>query len=305
MAEDKNSFIFYTNWLHVFDKLSDEEAGMLIKHMLRYVNDINPVAPNRIIELVFEPLKQVLKKDLKRYKTVIERNRINGSKGGRPKKINGEEEPKKPTGFLGYEIKNYDLEKKPNYPKKPSGLSGFMEQSINELQAKKTEIKKPKKPKKADNDIDIDIDIKFKEKEREGVLEKTPTSGSEKPEAVDQKKNDKISFSEIKDLWNSTCISFPKLFTLSENRKNKIRLRIEEMGGAEKAIPVFRQILEKMQESNFLKGDNNRGWRASFDWLFENGKNWVKVYEGNYSNQTGGEKTGARQIVSKNQYSEF
>ena len=40
----------------------------------------------------------------------------------------------------------------------------------------------------------------------------------------------------------------------------------------------------KMQASHFLRGDNKRGWKASFDWLFENDKNWVKVYEGNYDN---------------------
>ena len=64
-----------------------------------------------------------------------------------------------------------------------------------------------------------------------------------------------------------------------------MRLRISEIGGIEKALPLLKQIFEKMQESNFLKGDNKRGWKASFDWLFENDKNWVKVFEGNYDNK--------------------
>ena len=105
-------------------------------------------------------------------------------------------------------------------------------------------------------------------------------------------KTEKLPAKEIKEMWNTTCTSFPKLFTISENRKNKMRLRISEMGGAEKALPLLKQIFGKMQESNFLKGDNKRGWKASFDWLFENDKNWVKVFEGNYDNKPQQQKSG-------------
>ena len=78
------------------------------------------------------------------------------------------------------------------------------------------------------------------------------------------------------------------------------------MGGAENAIPILREILVKIQESNFLKGDNKLGWRASFDWLFENGKNWVKVYEGNYRNiVNGGDNSVPAQKVSQTKFNEF
>lgn len=99
-------------------------------------------------------------------------------------------------------------------------------------------------------------------------------------------------------MWNEICTGFPKLFTLSEPRKNKMRLRIAEMGGLEKALPLIKQIFEKMQQSKFLKGDNKRGWKASFDWLFENDKNWVKVYEGNYDNKP--EQAAAKRYNANN-----
>lgn len=44
-----------------------------------------------IIELAFESIKQSLKRDLKKYENICNRNSINGAKGGRPK----------PTGLLG------------------------------------------------------------------------------------------------------------------------------------------------------------------------------------------------------------
>ena len=113
------------------------------------------------------------------------------------------------------------------------------------------------------------------------------SSASDEAQSVEPEKPkaEKLPFKDIKAMWNETCTGFPKLFTLSEPRKNKMRLRIAEMGGLEKALPLIKQIFEKMQQSKFLKGDNKRGWKASFDWLFENDKNWVKVYEGNYDNK--------------------
>lgn len=127
----------------------------------------------------------------------------------------------------------------------------------------------------------------IKDIKQEGGSNDQLSSASDEAQAVEPEKPkaEKLPFKDIKAMWNETCTGFPKLFTLSEPRKNKMRLRIAEMGGLEKALPLIKQIFEKMQQSKFLKGDNKRGWKASFDWLFENDKNWVKVYEGNYDNK--------------------
>lgn len=95
---------------------------------------------------------------------------------------------------------------------------------------------------------------------------------------------EKIPYQEIVDLFNSICLDYPKVVKLSDARKNKIRIRVEEMGGFARAKPIIQTIFEKMQASKFMRGDNKRGWKAYFDWIFENGKNWVKILEGNYDN---------------------
>ena len=95
MAKDKTSFLLYSDVWHTVEKLTDEQSGRLFKHILRYVNDQNPVLNDIIIELVFEPIKQSLKRDLKKYEAICLRNRDNGQKGGRPKK-----KPKKPSGLI-------------------------------------------------------------------------------------------------------------------------------------------------------------------------------------------------------------
>lgn len=124
----------------------------------------------------------------------------------------------------------------------------------------------------------------------EEALTPAPASKAADPKMEDEEiiqpepsqKKKPLPAKKIADMWNATCTSYPKIFTLSDARKNKIRIRVEEMGGIEKAMPIMQTIFKKMQESKFLKGESKRGWKASFDWVFENAKNWVKVWEGNY-----------------------
>lgn len=81
MAEEKKSVIVYAEWIELFESLQDEEAGKLIKHFFRYVNDLNPEFPDRITELSFIPIKQTLKRDLKKWSQSKEEKSINGRKG--------------------------------------------------------------------------------------------------------------------------------------------------------------------------------------------------------------------------------
>ena len=100
MAEGKKKIIFYTNWCDTFKKLSDEEAGRLIKHFCEYVTDQDPEPPDRITDLLFDPIKDTLKRDLEKWKERQNVNKINGSKGGRPRKAKESEgNQKKPNGL--------------------------------------------------------------------------------------------------------------------------------------------------------------------------------------------------------------
>lgn len=80
MAEDKNGFLLYKDLIHSVRKLPKEKAGELFMHILSYVNDENPETEDLLIELSFEPIKQALKRDLKKYEKTKERNRENANK---------------------------------------------------------------------------------------------------------------------------------------------------------------------------------------------------------------------------------
>ena len=88
MAENKKSFILYCDQKGVWDKLDDAQAGRLIKHIISYVNDDNPVAPDFITELAFEPIKQSLKRDLKKWEKQQEQRSEAGKRSAEVRKLN-------------------------------------------------------------------------------------------------------------------------------------------------------------------------------------------------------------------------
>lgn len=81
MAEDKKGIIVYADWIDKFEELEDDEAGRLIKHFFRYVNDLDPVAPDRTTKLMFIDIQNQLKRDLKKWETTIEDRSTNGRLG--------------------------------------------------------------------------------------------------------------------------------------------------------------------------------------------------------------------------------
>ena len=67
MAENKKSFLLYCDLLEVAKELDDKSRGELFLYILKYVNDLNPEPPNELIKMLFIPIKQQLKRDLKKY----------------------------------------------------------------------------------------------------------------------------------------------------------------------------------------------------------------------------------------------
>jgi hypothetical protein len=79
MAKEKNGFVLYCDVIHTAEKLTDEQAGKLFKHILRDVNDQNPEC-DFVTEIAFEPIKQTLKRDLVKYENKRAQNKANAEK---------------------------------------------------------------------------------------------------------------------------------------------------------------------------------------------------------------------------------
>ncbi len=88
-----------------------------------------------------------------------------------------------------------------------------------------------------------------------------------------------IDYQQIADMYNNTCVSFPKLTKLSDKRKKAIKARLNTY-----TVEDFKRLFEMAESSSFLKGQNNRNWSATFDWLIQDG-NMAKVLDGNYADK--------------------
>lgn len=113
-------------------------------------------------------------------------------------------------------------------------------------------------------------------------------ANKEKKRKEKERKEEKIyPYQDIINLWSKKCgDKLSRVVKLTESRKHKIRSRLDEFGSQEEWMSTIEVLFDKVAASDFLCGESDKGWRASFDWLFENEKNWVKVIEGNYDNRT-------------------
>ena len=108
-----------------------------------------------------------------------------------------------------------------------------------------------------------------KEIEIEKEIEKEPEIEGE----------NRIDYQEIVNLYNDTCVSFPKVLALSEARKKAIKARLKIY-----SLEDFKKLFQMAEGSRFLKGGNDRNWSANFDWLIKD-SNMAKVLEGNYEDK--------------------
>lgn len=113
-------------------------------------------------------------------------------------------------------------------------------------------------------------------------------------------KNNNIEYQQIADLYNSICVSFPKLTKLSDKRKKTIRARLNQGYSLED----FKRLFELAEGSSFLKGGNNRSWQATFNWLIADA-NIAKVLDGNYTDKKGGAENANNSGKGRGQASDY
>jgi hypothetical protein len=85
---------------------------------------------------------------------------------------------------------------------------------------------------------------------------------------------------DLMELWNSVAHqSLPRCAELTEKRTTAAKGRL-----AERSLPVWKQVIERINQSAFCRGKNDRAWVATFDWLLQPDVA-VKVLEGKYDNR--------------------
>jgi len=90
----RKSFIVHNDSLGILDSLSDEQCGELFRAIKAYqLGEDLELSP--IVDVAFYPFKSQFIRDNEKYQNIVDRNKLNGSKGGRPKN------PVEPSGLSG------------------------------------------------------------------------------------------------------------------------------------------------------------------------------------------------------------
>lgn len=80
----------------------------------------------------------------------------------------------------------------------------------------------------------------------------------------------------LRDLWNAGCGTLPQCIELGTERRRHAQQRLKD-----RPLEQWVSVVARIRESAFCNGQNDRGWRATFDWLIRP-DTAAKVLEGKY-----------------------
>lgn len=112
-------------------------------------------------------------------------------------------------------------------------------------------------------------------------------------------KTDRVPYKEIVGKYNVKFAGIlPKVTAITDKRKKAMNTCVKQFG-----IESIDEVFDNVLSSNFLTGNNDRGWKCDFDFIFTASK-YVRILEGNYRN-TNGNTNGGAQSEGSAKYRKF
>ena len=282
ILDEKKSWLFYKTWNNMFLKLPKAEAGELLQAMCALEEGVEFTIENPILEAVFSTIKEQMLANTERFYKEKER-RQNASKKGVEARAEKKKQSDNESLMNNPPIVNQSLTNG-----QPIVNQSFIKRLPNVTYKDKDKDKDEDKDKVEDEDKD---EVEEKDKKTKTVSHSSLRSECSVPETgfgdsdnipPDEKipvEREQTNYKAVVDSYNSLCKSFPKVTKLSERRRKAIKARLKEYSLAE-----LEKAFALAEESEFLKGANNRNWMASFDWIISD-SNLPKVLEGKYANR--------------------
>jgi hypothetical protein len=127
-----------------------------------------------------------------------------------------------------------------------------------------------------------------KEKKDLGSIN-TSLSDCEQPDDPDTSNSKPIDWKKFISWFNTaTSGCFGEIrYPLGAARQKSVKARIAEHGNK-----TFVETVQRAAASDFLKGQNARGFTATFDWIIKP-TNFIKIRDGNYDNDRGKKHTNS------------
>lgn len=109
----RDGIIIYVQQYEAIKDLSLSDKGLLLDAIFHYhvTDEVMQELPP-MVSMAFTFIRTSIDSNTRKYKSIVERNRINGKKGGRPRNPKNPDEPKKPTGLIKTQVN-------PNNPSEP------------------------------------------------------------------------------------------------------------------------------------------------------------------------------------------
>jgi uncharacterized protein YdaU (DUF1376 family) len=111
-----------------------------------------------------------------------------------------------------------------------------------------------------------------------------PPLGSNEPiapsnEGVSAEPTEKpLTKREVMDAWEQRMVplGFPRIAKMTGDRERKLRARLKDS-----TLEEWQRAMDALERSSFCRGENDRGWRADFDFLLQP-KSFTGLLEGKY-----------------------
>lgn len=277
LLEHKRSFILHYDEMSVIMELEDAAAGVFLKCMIAYavrqtgmaerqdlalsddelqelIDDMKRT--DRALNVLFRQFVNYFRQDTSRYSRRVKACRENGRKGGAPRGNT--------NAGKGYRGQTGEIPKADCQTDAPE-------------REEKTTGNNPKQPEQAHKAKVFAKDrAEVSAEERAEEIMEAP-DGALRTALPEKGRCLKIDYRKIMRDFNSRFAGIlPEVKTMSETRRKAVQARIREFGR-----DSIEAVMEKVGKSAFLTGNGNRGWRASFDWIFKPA-NYAKIAEGNY-----------------------
>lgn len=139
--------------------------------------------------------------------------------------------------------------------------------NVGQMSGQMSEECPDKNPPELEIEKELDIELE-KEIEKE-KREKKKNMASKEPPSSGQ-------IDTFLTLYHEICTSLPTVRSLTDKRKKAIKTLLSKI-----SLEEIKEAFEKVESTPFLKGENDRGWKATIDFLVKH-DNLVKILEGFY-----------------------
>ena len=253
-----DSFILYTSYYALIEGLTDEQLGQLTRAIFLYARDGKTIKLEPVVRMAFAFIKDNIERNQDKYQAKCEKNRQIALERERKKR-----EAREKAGNTNVHERSRTCENNTNvHERSPYD-------NDNEYDN--------------DNDNDVSKETNILEPSKEGI--QSASVKTEAPGGGKGSKSQKIDYAAVKEYWNrkhyETKSVMPPITLMTENRKVMVKARLRQCKGD---VKTLYRVIDIAMASDFMNGNNKKGWVSKFDWIFGNEQNFAKVLEGNFNN---------------------